>query len=142
MTLINGAPTNGTWMGDISKPKVNMSCIVLYNATFKDDLNYFVMRDGPYYNHNDYTGNDYNFVSGHGYNVTYRYIKDSQNQGIFQNTSGFVAMVSDKRSDMPYEVKLHYKLNNTNPYQWKDTVMKPTIDYTTMSNRTSRYYNI
>jgi hypothetical protein len=111
MTLFNGIPTNGTWRGEIPRlPKVNNPYTVLYNATFKDDLNYSFTMPGPYYNHNDYTGNDYNFVNGQGYNVTSRYIEVIRVQGQFKNETSFVAAVSDYRTNVPYDVMLHYKL--------------------------------
>jgi hypothetical protein len=125
MKLINGNLTNGTWMGEIPKQNLNVPYTVHYNAYFKDDLNHSVTESGP-------TGNDYNFAIGQGYNVTYRYIEDSMNsksQGQPQNSTGFTAIVSDKRTNMPYEVTLHYKLNNdTKSYQWHHKIMNPSID--------------
>lgn len=128
MKLINGIPTNGTWMIEIPKPqKVNKPYTVHYYVTFKDDLNYSVTKAGPYYNYNDYTDNYYNFMGRNGYYVTNRYIVYSLHHGQ-DPTWSCTAMVSS-RTNMP-QVTLYYKLNN----RWIPEAMHPTNDTSTSMN--------
>jgi hypothetical protein len=138
MTLINGIPSNGTWMGVIPKPRnVSASYTVAYTAYFRDDLNYFVRKYGPYY-----AGNDYNLNNeGKGYNVTSRYIRSAE--GIFKNTTttSFVAMVSDPT--MPHNVMLHYKLIRNRGDQWNSISMKlvPKVTFNSIQ-RYMKFYSI
>ena len=70
MRLINGIPTNGTWMAKILPTKTKSNYTVNYDASFRDYLNYSVSQYGPYFDNTAYTGNDENITKGKGYEVT------------------------------------------------------------------------
>ena len=118
MRLIYGIQANGTWRGEI--PTYVMPYTVLYNASFKDDLNYSVTKSGPYY-----PGNENIIRNGQGYNVTDRYVLvgsqlDSPIPGKYDN---FTAIVSDDGRKIENVTLSIYKLYDG---KWvKDRALQP-----------------
>jgi hypothetical protein len=127
MKLISGIPENGTWRAGIPNLKLNIPYNVLYNVSFKDDLNYSITKSGPYYNHLDYFGNDENIATGRGYNVTDRYILPSNpvKNDVPTRFAHFTAIVSESKNTPLYIATLHYQYpENVYKHNWYTISLK------------------